>query len=490
MIGRAAAVLSVILILDAAGVGGATQDLTEQQKRGKQLYLTGESAAGRKITALLGADEVEVAASVVPCGSCHARDGSGKAEGGLKPANIQWDALLHPVTTGDRARVAYTRPLLKRAISMGLDSSSHKLQTTMPRYRMAIEDMDDLLAYLEKLGSDYDPGLGDDAVKIGAVLPAGASEEKAVRDTLSAYFARINEGGGIFGRRIDARFTTTSGSPEERAAALDKYIEAEQPFAIAAAWISGADEAMSAVAEKHGEPTIAAFSTTGSARERWVFRLLAGVPEQSLALVTAAAGDLGGKPRVSVVGDESAKPVRETLTAAGFNVVDHLVDREPQLLLFLGAPSKLESTLAEAAAMSKPPYVLIPAAHSSGDLTAAPPALDRRILVALPSAPSDVTEEGAAELRALGVPPAHATSCRMALASAKLLVEALRRPGRNIDREIVTGALETFYKVPTGLTPPISWGPNRHTGSGGVLIAAIDLQAKRWLDRGWWSSER
>ncbi len=53
-------------------------------------------------------------------------------------------------------------------------------------------------------------------------------------------------------------------------------------------------------------------------------------------------------------------------------------------------------------------------------------------------------------------PPLHATSFPIALASAKLLVDALRRRGRNIDREQLVATLETFYRVPTGLTPPVS----------------------------------
>jgi len=487
---RAAAAIGFLLALTAAA-----GPLTPAQQRGKRLYLTGESAAGRKVVALIGADNVEVAASVVPCASCHGRAGRGKAEGGIRPPNIRHDVLFHPSTAGDRRRPAYTKPLLKRAIAMGIDAGGKPLQNPMPRYRLSLEEMNDLLAYLDAIDADRDPGLGDDVIRLGAVLPPDPAEAGAVRETLRAYFERINRGGGIFGRRIDARFTATPAAPPaRRAAALQTFIDDEQPFAIAAAWLSGADEAMSEVAERGGVPTIAAFATSVPAEERYVFQLLAGVREQSLALVAAAAGASAKQERIAIVADDAtvASLVRGDLTAAGcknVSVAPSLPDAA-DVVLFLGAPSHLPTLLASAAATAHPPIVLIPAAHSSGDLTAAPPALDQRIFVALPSSPGDVTEEGRAELQALGVAGEHATACRIALAAAKLLVEALRRDGRDVDRDTVAATLETFYEQPTSLTPPVTWSPNQHVGTHAVRIAMVDLQAKRWLDRGWWVGGR
>jgi ABC-type branched-subunit amino acid transport system substrate-binding protein/mono/diheme cytochrome c family protein len=486
VIARAAALVALLLALTAAA-----GELTPAQQRGKRLYLGGESSAGRKVTALIGADDLEVAATVVPCAGCHGRDGRGKPEGGVRPANVQWDALVHAAANGTRP--AYTKPLLKRAIAMGVGPAGTHLQNTMPRYRMAIEDMNDLLAYLEVLSSDREPGLTDDAVRIGAVLPPDHGEARAVRETLAAYFDRINREGGIFGRRIDARFATTAaGPPLRRAAALQAFLDEEQPFAIAAAWLNGAEEAMSAVAERGRVPMVVAFATHLPAGDRYVFQLLAGDREQSLALVAAAAGENARAAQIAIVADEPtngvAATVRTDLVAAGCTHVDITTAPPPaaQFILFLAAPVRLPAVLATCAAAASPPIVLVPAAHSGGDLTAAPPALDRRILVGLPSSPNDVSAEGRAELRALGATGEHGTACRVALASAKLLVEALRRDGRDVDRDAVVATLETFYETPTSLTPPVSWSPGHHVGTRAVLVVAIDLRGKQWIDRGWW----
>lgn len=488
MIARAAAALSLIAAVGAAAA--AAPQLTPQQQRGEHLYLTGESAAKRPVTALLGADDVEVPASVVPCASCHGRDGRGRPEGGIRPSNVQWDALSHPSATEDRGRAAYTRSLLRRAVTMGIDSSSKRLQNTMPRYRMAIEDMEDLLAWLEQLGTAREQGVTDDAVRIGAVLPARTDEQRAVRKTLEAYFERINRDGGIFGRRIHVRFTVSAGTPEQRAASLQAFIERDQPFAIGAAWLTGADVAMSAIAERARVPTIAAFSTQAQSEDRYVFHLLAGVHEQGLALVAAAKPDRSA--RIALIADETdaaASRIQGDLAAAGYTRVElaQTMGAQTEVVLFLGAPSRLGWILEQAAAAPSPPRVLIPAAHSSGDLTAAPLALDGRIFVALPSTPDDVSEEGTAELRALDVPAAHATACRLALAAARLTIEALRLSGRDLDRDAFVSTLETFYRAATALTPPVTWAPNRHTGTREVRVVAVDLREKRWIDRGWWS---
>jgi len=412
--------------------------LTPQQQRGKQLYLTGESAAPRKPTALISADEVEVSASVVPCASCHGRDGKGRAEGGITPANIRWDTLLQATD----ARPAYTKPLLKRAIAMGIGANGKPLEVAMPRYRMTLEDMSDLLAYLEQLPTDRDPGLSDDAIRIGAVLPP--NEDAPVRTMLTKYYAKV---GPIFGRTIEPVFATTSGSATERATALQHFVDTQQPFAIAASWLTGADAEMAAVAETTQVPTIAAFSIAVSADAKYVYPMLAGEEEQGDALVAAAGGT-----RLLTVRDEP--PV----------VGDH------DMLLYLGAPSHLASVLAAAAAAPAPPFVLIPAAHSSGAVASLPPALKGRVLIALPSSAKDVTEDGAAELQALGVAQEHVTACRIALASAKLLVEALRRNGRDVSRESLVNTLDAFYAVPTGVAPPVTWAAGKHTGSSAVTI--------------------
>jgi len=438
------------VILHAAAVFALT--LSPAAMRGKQLYLAGESAAKRPITAFIGDDDVEVPATIVPCSSCHARDGRGREEGGLRPPNLQWDVLTHALSSEQRTRAAYTRSQVKRALTLGIDANSKALLKTMPRYRMAIEDIEDLLAYMEQLGNDREPGVSDDALRIGIMLPPNAEEAAAVRAMLVAYFERVN----VFGRRLVPVFTKD-----------------DQVFAIGAAWLS------EGVAQLNGVPMIVSLSAGTSTDDPSVFRLLAGVREQSLALLAAAK--VAPDARIAVIGDQPA--VRDALSTAGYTRIESAtsVPDGAAAVLFIGTPSALRATLAQATSP-----VLIPAAYTSDDLQSAPPSRDRRIYIAVPSLPDDVTAEGAAELQALHVPPEHATSCRLALASAKLLVEALRRAGRDVDRETVVNTLQTFYRMPTALTPPITWTRAQHTGTRFARVLSIDLEHHRCVDLGWW----
>jgi hypothetical protein len=41
----------------------------------------------------------------------------------------------------------------------------------MPKYRMAREDLADLIAYLKRLADDKDPGITDTTIKVGTLLP-------------------------------------------------------------------------------------------------------------------------------------------------------------------------------------------------------------------------------------------------------------------------------------------------------------------------------
>src|ERR1700686_4073173 len=164
-------------ILLAAASLAAAPKLTEQEARGKQIYLHGEWRGGKSITALMGGEGVEVPATIVPCASCHGTDARGRSEAGVRPSNLRWGVLTRSYEApGEHSHPPYTRAAVKRAVTMGLDPAGHKLQAAMPRYRMSLTEMDDLIAYLQKLPQDSDPGLTDDAIRIGVVIPGSQSE--------------------------------------------------------------------------------------------------------------------------------------------------------------------------------------------------------------------------------------------------------------------------------------------------------------------------
>ncbi|HEV2912338.1 MAG TPA: hypothetical protein VGX92_03380 [Pyrinomonadaceae bacterium] len=65
---------AALLLLGATAAMQNQSGLTPQEKRGKQIYLTGEDGARRgAITTVLGSDELEVPGSSFPCSSCQTK---------------------------------------------------------------------------------------------------------------------------------------------------------------------------------------------------------------------------------------------------------------------------------------------------------------------------------------------------------------------------------------------------------------------------------
>jgi len=483
---------AAILIIVTAPLAAAPQ-LTEQEARGKQIYLHGESHGSKPITALMGDEGVEVPATIVPCASCHGTDARGRNEAGVRPSNLRWGVLTRSYEApGEHSHPPYTRAAVKRAVTMGVDPSGHKLQTAMPRYRMSLTQIDDLIAYLQKLPQDSDPGLADDSVRIGVVLPEGTRAANA-RSLVTNYLARLNDSGGIFGRKVEVRFAASPRS-------LQTFIDTEQPFAIAASSLIGYEEDFESVVDRNQLPAIAAIATR-EPKSRYSFHLLAGIREQSVALAQYAA-KRGVKNPVIVFTDEqpwrdiaaeveaetklpgcrgadlpsgcwvagllSGSPATKQLSNQATQQPSNPAAETPDAFIILGPASLQRDVLHTAAISPHPPLVLIPGAIAVS-LDDLPSTLDHRAAIAVPLIPSDASPTGLAELHALGddsISPAVTGT----FISVQLLVEALRRAGRDLGREKLIDTLESLYNMESGLTPKITFGPNRHTGTDAAHV--------------------
>src|SRR5262249_47685850 len=124
------------------------------------------------------------------------------------------------------------------------------------------------------------------------------------------------------------------------------------------------------------------------------------------------------------------------------------------------------------------PLVLIPGALAGKEVLEVASVVRDRLFLSFPTLPLDQTREGTAEFERLaaahGLPREQRSSQIHALAAAKLLVEAMNAAGRSASRETLIQQLEQFYEKPTGLTRPITFGPNRRFGTRGAYIAGID----------------
>jgi hypothetical protein len=223
-IAGAAAAVWIISFLPGAR---ASDPLTPQERRGKEIYVRGTSPGGAEIIAFLAEGTVEVPAATMTCANCHGLDGRGNPEGGVIPSDVTWATLSKPygLTHQDgRKHPPYTGRSLEMAIVKGIDPAGNKLQQSMPRYWLSRQDLNDLVAYMKRLGADLDPGVTDGSLKFGFILPADgplAQVGEVMKTALTAYFDDLNTQGGVYSRRIEL----VSG-------AASRLVDQDQVFAL------------------------------------------------------------------------------------------------------------------------------------------------------------------------------------------------------------------------------------------------------------------
>lgn len=420
------------------------------EERGRLIYLEGVSPSGGEIVAVMG-EGVEVPASAMPCSGCHGRDGRGRPEGGVTPSDLTWDSLTRPYGVthpSGRKHPPYDERSLKWAIAMGVDPAGNPLHVAMPRFRMSQQDMADLLAYLQRLGRELQPGVAADVVRIGAVLPpAGlAGMGKAVREALAA---RFEEAGSLWGRRIEVRALELSGPPQGWPAQVKDFLGREEVFAVAGAFLAGADRELAGVFEELEVPLVGPFSLHPS-ENRYVFHLSPGLEDQMQALRTFAKGKGLENP-----------------------------------VVFPGSGSEAVALLRDAEARGSRPTLLATGVAADAALLAAPASFDGRIFVAVPALPGE--PEAYRKLVARhGLSREHLSAQLSALAAAEVLLEGLERAGRTLTRDGLIGSLESLRGFETGYGPPVTFGPVRRLGARGAYILKADLTRRAWLPAGGW----
>jgi ABC-type branched-subunit amino acid transport system substrate-binding protein len=439
----------------------------------------------------------------------------GKPEGGISPATITWDELTReygPTHPSGRRRPAYDERSLRNAITMGWDPAGRMLDGAMPRYVMAREDLDDLIAYLKELGTDSDPGITDDRLVVGTILAPASSlgdMNRAVKSVLTAYFQEVNDRGGIYGRRVELRFPEAPATTGERDSGAHHLLMQEKAFALVAPFIAGSEDDISEAARDEKVPLLGPltlYPRFGSPINRYVFYLHSGLGDQARALVAFATDrHAGRRPNAAIVFSESVAASREAAEEVGAEFrrlgwgmvalcpvapgagvgapIDRLRDENVEVVLVLSHEGRALDDLLDAVSEGWRPLLLVPGAVTGKEALSSLGRFRDRVFLAFSTLPLDITREGMAEYEwmaaAHGLPREQRSSQIAALAAARIFVEAMTAVGRTASREKLIDELERFYQRPTGLTRPITFGPNRRFGTRGAYIVGIDAQVGR-----------
>jgi hypothetical protein len=448
--------------------------------RGRQIYLKGESLSGTPIVAELAGGPAP--GSIVPCGSCHGKDGTGSAEGGVTATSIRWNDLIRPyeVSSPSRRRHgAYTEELFRRALADGIDPAGNRLDPAMPRFRMSAADASDLIEWLKQIGEATDGGVTSDSIVIGTLLSSDevGSSSAAMREVLTAYFAQINQSGGIYGRRIDFRATSLGDGHASRIRMAQEFVDREGPFALVATVVSGFEREIGDLLKRKEIPLMGAYTPRPVIEDPpnpEVFYLDGGLRGQAEALARFATEQFGqGTRQVRIIA--SADEIYRDAAAAASSVFEQHGWKQTNEafadpLLILSPLSSLGDLLNAAQAQ-----ILLPSLLANADVLSSRAGREKRLYLAYATLPSDYEAEAVKEYEELaqsaGLPKNFLASQLLALASARLLVEGLERCGRDVSRARLLDVFDNLWEFHTGFTAPVSFGMNRRVGFSGSHIA-------------------
>jgi ABC-type branched-subunit amino acid transport system substrate-binding protein len=495
------------------------------QSWGKQIYQKGISPNGSEITAIVGSEGVTLPASAVPCASCHGTDGLGRPEGGVQPPDIRWSELTKSyghVHENGRKHPAFDENSLARLIRTGLDPASNRLDESMPLYNISVEDMDSLLAYIRFLEHDWDPGINKDSIQVGTLLPLQGPQGElgqSMAQVMHAYFQEVNKRGGVFGRKLDLLAIPYGSTAEATLDNLRSAFEKEGVFALVGAYTVGLDEPILELLREEKMPMVGPFTLDpGDAFVNAdIFYIYPGFAEQAQALAAKAIALMkGGSGKLLLVGPEGKhvddlivvveekQPKDRTFSSETLRyqrgkldaatLAKSLQQAESDAVLFLGGQAELEALLNALADIKHYPGIFALSSFVPRPLVEVPEMFRQRIYLAYPTLSSDVSAAGIAEYQRLAdlhaLPPGHLQGQIAALAAAKLFEEGLRGAGRTLNRERLVEAIEALYRYDTGLTPPLTYGPNRRIGAKGAHVMRVDVANQTKAPVGTWQEVR
>ena len=321
---------------------------------------------------------------------------------------------------------------------------------------------------------------------------------------LAAYFSDLNRTGGIYGRTLELVVHETTGDRQAALARIKNWLADQQPFALVSTFTPDAEPGVQAAAAAEGIPSVGPFTlypTEDFLLNRQVFYLFAGLGTQVRSLIRYAGERLALEKPDSAVLYPKKKSLEEVIAAleqAGKARKWPAVQKRPfapgafdadtsarrlqeagvDLIVFLGVESQLRSFLDACVRRSWVPVILAPGVLAGRMAVDAPPAFEKRLYLAYPTLPQDRKNWAIRELSRLmqahDLRQKHPQAVISAYCAARIMTEAVRLAGRDLDRTKFAARLEKLYQFDTGLTPPVTYTRNRRIGASGAYILGFN----------------
>ncbi|NOT85591.1 MAG: ABC transporter substrate-binding protein [Methylococcaceae bacterium] len=500
------------LLLGYSGLVKSADSLTPLELQGRQIYQQGQDGSNVTINVTLGLSNTSLSATRFACANCHGAEGEGKVEGNLRIPPITASSLL--ATT---SRAAYDDHRLAQAISTGKSANSLPLDAAMPSYTMTKPQMTALLAYLKRLGSaiDVDPGINQDAIQLGSVLPlTGALQATGtlLKATLDACVAEVNAQGLIYGRHLSIVTADSASTGDGAATATQRLLAENNTFALLARYAD--DSEMNPSRAESLVPDIApitfmpkAQTTADAAR----FYFLPSYVDQARALVDYGVRlpeftQLKSKSALAlIVGEQAvdkltAERVRQQAKMHGLIIesavywqtgkikpaVKALLAKKPAALFFLGNMQELRALNTLLLQTPQRPILFSLMAMLGREVLQLPNLAFSQVFLATPFADNAVAaQQLTARLKPYAVALQNPSLQSVMCAAVDVVVEGLKRSGRQLSRLKFLAALEGLRNFPASFLPPLNFSPNSKIGVQGAYILGINQQGEQISQSVW-----
>ncbi|MCX7948668.1 MAG: ABC transporter substrate-binding protein [Treponemataceae bacterium] len=459
----------------------------------------------------------------MPCVNCHGRNGLGRPSSGIYPSNITYRELSkpYPVRQMDgRQRPAYNEETLGRAITQGVDPAGNRLNPAMPTYSMGEEELKALIAYLKRLGSEQDPGISDTRIRVGTFLPEKGRLVEAgrrMRAMMEAYFNEVNLKGGVYHRKIELEVVGFDEKEKSSLSALKRLVDEKEVFALVGGIPEGAEKEISDYLENTEVPLIGPYThfPQHPSLNRFVFYLFGGMKEEILAHLHFLKKQTQKGALKSVllypegeIPEEFEEDLFERVKQEGWSslhkrtypsgrfdptpTVRELQREGVEAILFFGPWEETKALVSSADGIGYAPFLFLSGSKIGREVFHLPTRFQKRIYLTYPTIPSDRTEPGLRGLRYLfrkySLTESYLPFQIYAFVASKILVEGMKQAGRDLTREKLIERWEGLTHFETGVTPKITYGPNRRIGSLGAYVVAVDLERKTFDPVGGWIS--
>jgi len=358
---------------------------------------------------------------------------------------------------------------------------------------------------LTAIGARAEPGVTKEEIFIGT--PSGitgpiAAICSAVADGVQAHFKKLNDAGGINGRKIRYEVLDDGYSAQRAIGNARRLTQQDNVFALFSGCGTATAAAVLTTVEKDEVPYLfpyAGLDKLVQPVKRNVFSLVPLYGDQMAAILPYVIER--SKPKtavlesVNIAGNEDWRKIaRDKLEAAGAKVqLDLLVDitstdrapfvlqikeANPDLLLLMdGAPSAARFAIEMQRQNWKPKMLSGISTLTDETFLKAAAQMAEGIMIAPgfvlpPTAPE--SKDCVAELAAYKKDLAPTHFSMYGCMSARVFTEALRRAGPDLTRAKLIAALESMKDFDTGVSGKVSFGPQQHMGIDSVYPIGIE----------------